>query len=155
MKKSEKEIKVNPVHDYYDWENNFNYCIDGSVSVSQNKKDYKDLVDVLNLNSEVLKRKRKAALKGFLTKPVKLESGLIKREYIKYSQEEISKLCYVLREKSSDGMYFPYCEAIVDMLDLELLKERDKIVKDQIAKIKNRLLAEGVSQAIIKKVLGI
>lgn len=154
MKKSEKEINVNPVHDYYEWEESFNYGIDGSVSTSPNKNDYKKLIDVLNLNSEVLKRKRKAALVGFLTTPRKLENGLIKREYIKYACEDLKKLSYALKEKSA-GKYFPYCEAVASMLDLESIKEKDRLLKEQLMKIKEALEKEGVDPILIKKALKI
>lgn len=154
-RKGAKEIKVNPVHDCYEWEDNFCYHIDGSITTKTNNNDYKNALEILNLNNNTLLRKRKAALKGLLIQPVKKEDGTIKREYVKFSYSDLKKLSYSLKEKSSDGKYFPYCEAVASMLELESIKEKDRLLKDQLIKIKEALEKEGVDPVLIKRALKI
>lgn len=153
--KGNNEIEVNPVHNYYEWEENFCYHIDGSITTKTDKSDYKDALAVLNLNNQTLSRRRKAALKGLLIQPVKKEDGTIKREYIKFSYSDLKKLSYSLKEKDSDGKYFPYCEAVASMLELESIKEKDRILKEQLMKIKEALEKEGVDPILIKRALKI
>lgn len=145
-KKAEKELLA---FHTCDLENDIIYNLNGEIS--SNNPDLEKDIKLLNLNKITLKRKRLAALRGFLYQPIK-EDGKIKKKLIEYKEDELKYIAEQLKEKNF-GQYFPYYMFISKNLNnLNRIKEFKKKAQFELElskKILNFLQKKGVDKEII------
>lgn len=145
-KKAEKELLA---FHKCDLEKDIIYNLNGEIS--SNNPDLEKDIKLLNLNKITLKRKRLAALRGFLYQPIK-ENGKIKKKLIEYKEEELKYIAEQLKEKNF-GQYFPYYMFVSKNLsNLSRIKEFKKKAQFELElskKILSFLQKKGIDEEII------
>ena len=145
-KKAEKELLA---FHTCDLENDIIYNLNGEIS--SNNPDLEKDIKLLNLNKITLKRKRLAALRGFLYQPIK-EDGKIKKKLIEYKEDELKYIAEQLKEKNF-GQYFPYYMFVSKNLNnLNRIKEFKKKAQFELElnrRILNFLQKKGIDEEII------
>ncbi|WP_300341862.1 retron system putative HNH endonuclease [Fusobacterium sp.] len=125
------------------------YNLNGEIS--SNNPDLEKDIKLLNLNKITLKRKRLAALRGFLYQPIK-ENGKIKKKLIKYKEDELKYIAEQIKEKNF-GQYFPYYMFVSKNLNnlnrIKEFKEKAQFELELSRKILNFLQKKGIDEEII------